>query len=108
MRREVRRFRNGLMEGHWSSFTDPALPTTVEHLRVAMAVVLQHPPEAGRIRTNPVVVRNHRRVAGDAELTHEIRERFGIHDMHPAFGLLDPDVDGEADCAGDMRALVSF
>src|SRR5437773_7811748 len=94
------------MEGHWPPFTNPALPTAVQHLRVAMAIVVQHPPEACRIRANPVVVRHHRGVVGDAKQTHEIRERLAAHDMHTAFGLLDPDVDREADCSGDMRALI--
>jgi hypothetical protein len=84
------------MEGHWPPFTDSTLPAAVEHLRVAMAIVVQHPSESCRERDGEVIVRDHRRVVGDAKLTHEIRERLGTHDMRTAFGLLDPDVDREA------------
>src|SRR5689334_5984080 len=49
-RREAPWRHNRLMEGDRASFTDPALPPAIEHLRIRVAVILQHPPEPGCVR----------------------------------------------------------
>ena len=83
---------------------DPGAPAAVEHLDVAVAVVVEHPPDAGGGEALGVVVGDHGGVVADAQAFGVSLELLRRHHVLPVVGILGPVV-GKVSGAGDVPAL---
>ena len=85
----------------------PLGPSTVQQGHVAMAVVVENPPQPGGIDPTPFVVRNHAGVGADAEATHQ---RFELgrrgQEIRRGLGVANPVV-VEPDGVGNVPLAVA-
>ena len=95
------------VKANLTAFGNPAPPAAIQHPDIAVAVVVQRPPETGGVEAQVIVVSHHQGSVADAQALAGCSKPFRRLGVDPAGFRVALVVVRQVDCPGDMPPQVA-